>query len=181
MQTFNTLADIVGRDFDLVIIRLGHLGYKNVAMPGILKDALMLREVALKPTWLIDSPQSPFTMGHFAYSEDVYEYIKNRFEVVEVSHFDEGRDEGVAPQGYSEWGQPTASAVEEVGLGEEPVPEGHGQVEAPTAKRTGGMRPPPEPSLATTAVATAFPGENKTKKKPWEKKKKGNNRGGGDW
>lgn len=164
MQTFNTLADIVGSDFDLVIIRLGHLGYKNVAMPGILKEALMLREVALKATWLIDSPQAPFTVGHFAYSEDGYEYIKNRFDVVEISHFDEGRDEGVAPQGYSEWAQrAAASAVEEISPGEESVPEGYGT-------DGGSDKARPSPGLATT-LALSFPGEGKTKKKPYPKKK----------
>jgi hypothetical protein len=100
LETHNSLNDIVGPEWDLLIIRLGHLGYKNVAMAGILKEALMLREVALKPTWLVESPQAPYAPGHFAYSEDTFEYIHRRFDTVEISEFDANRVESVAPQAY---------------------------------------------------------------------------------
>lgn len=101
LETYNTLADIVGAEWDLLVIRLGFLGYKNVAMPGVLQEALMLREVALKPTWLIESPQAPFAPGHFAFSEEGFEYIQRRFEVIEISEFDASRQEAVTPQNYS--------------------------------------------------------------------------------
>ncbi len=100
METFNSLADIVGTEYDLVIIKLGFLGYKNIAMPGILKESLMLREVACKPTWLVESPQAPFASGHFAHNDDVAEYIRTRFDSVKFSAFDPARVEGVAPQAY---------------------------------------------------------------------------------
>ena len=86
VQTYNSLADIVGAEYELIIIRLGNLGHKNIAMPGALKEALMLREVALKPTWLIDDPHNPFVPGHLAYSDDVYDYVSNHFEYVDISN-----------------------------------------------------------------------------------------------
>lgn len=101
MVTINTLADVVGPEIDLVIIRLGFLGYKNIAMPGILKEALMLREVACKPTWVVESPNAPLVPGHFAYSEDVFDYVAASFTSIKLSDFDEERDDGVAPQDYS--------------------------------------------------------------------------------
>lgn len=84
IETYNSLGDIVGSDLDLVILRLGFLGYKNIAMPGILKEALMLRESAFKPTWLIDAPSNPFEHGHFSYSEDVQDYVARRYEVLDM-------------------------------------------------------------------------------------------------
>lgn len=113
LVTYNSLNDLVGEDLELIIIRLGHLGHKNIAMPGVLKESLMLREVALKPTWLIESPQAPYVPGHFAYSEDTYDYIlgSGRFEVVKLSNLDESRLEAVGPQAY---GRPTPVASMEV-------------------------------------------------------------------
>lgn len=111
VETFNTLADIVGAEWDLLIIRLGFLGYKNVAMPGVLQEALMLREVALKPTWLIESPSTPYAPGHFAFSDEAFDYIQRRFEVVEISEFDPTRQEATAPQGYQQTTAQTAPAV----------------------------------------------------------------------
>ncbi len=82
--TYNSIGDLVGPEIDLVILRLGFLGYKNVAMPGVLKEALMLREAADKPTWLVEVPSSPFGYGHFSYNEDVGGYIHRLFEVINL-------------------------------------------------------------------------------------------------
>ena len=82
--TYNSLNDLVGPDIDLVIIRLGFLGYKNIAMPGILKEALMIREFACKPTWIIEVPTSIFGYGHFSYSEDVWDYISANYTTVDL-------------------------------------------------------------------------------------------------
>ncbi len=80
VETFNSIGDLVGPDIDLVILRLGFLGYKNVAMPGVLKEALLLRESADKPTWLVEIPNMPFTYGHFSHSEDVAEYVNRLYD-----------------------------------------------------------------------------------------------------
>lgn len=96
--TYNSIGDLVGPEIDLIILRLGFLGYKNVAMPGVLKEALMLRESASKPTWLVEVPSSPFGPGHFSYNEDVAGYISRLFEVVNL--VTEKRDDFDLPHGF---------------------------------------------------------------------------------
>lgn len=83
-KTFNSLQDIIC-EHDLSIIRLGFLGHKNQAMPGALKEALMLREVQRKPTWIVEAPQSPFIPGHHAYSEEVWDYINANFSFLDMA------------------------------------------------------------------------------------------------
>jgi hypothetical protein len=78
-EPINGLADLVN-DARLLIIRLGFLGYKNVAMSGLLKEALMLREVARKPTWLVENPENAFVPGNHSYSEEVWSYITRNFD-----------------------------------------------------------------------------------------------------
>lgn len=78
--TYNGLADFV-RDPHLLIIRLGFLGYKNQAAPGVLKEALMHREVQRKPTWLIENPENTFIPGNYSYSDDVMSYIASHFSI----------------------------------------------------------------------------------------------------
>lgn len=109
--TFNGLADLVGPELDLVVIRLGFLGYKNIAMPGILKEALMIREAAGKPTWLVEVPSSIFGYGHFSYNEDVGGYVERLFEVVNLVR---ERSEQDAPHGF---GLDQEEPVEDVGMG----------------------------------------------------------------
>ena len=87
IETHNSLSDLVGSDNHLVIIRLGFLGYKNVAMPGILREALMLRESLSKATWLVEDPdQGYFGPGHLAFSEEVEEAIGRNFTVVDFTN-----------------------------------------------------------------------------------------------
>jgi hypothetical protein len=80
----NTLSEYVG-SHDLLILRFGFLGYPNKALPGIIKQALGIREVQLKPTWLIDSPTNEFETT-LAYSSDLARYIQEHYESV---RFDE--------------------------------------------------------------------------------------------
>jgi hypothetical protein len=118
LMTFNGLGDIIGPDYDLVILRLGFLGYKNAAMPGVLKEALMIRESALKPTWVVEVPSSLFGPGHLSYSEDVGGYIERLFEVVNLVR---ERSETDLPHGiYGGIEEP----IEDVGMGAHtPMPE----------------------------------------------------------
>jgi hypothetical protein len=78
------MADLVGSQIDLVIIRLGFLGYKNAAMPGILLTSLRAREASLRPTWLIDAPDMPFGKGHLAWSPEVGSYISMRYGTAQI-------------------------------------------------------------------------------------------------
>jgi hypothetical protein len=51
-------------------------------MPGILKEAMMQREVLRRPTWLLEDPQTgAFCGGHFSYSDELWGYIQSRFPV----------------------------------------------------------------------------------------------------
>lgn len=84
VETFNNLDDFV-REPDLLVLRLGFLGHKNIAMPGILKETLMLREFVQKPTWLIEDPANDWGLS---YSDDLWSYIQGHFKVVEVSSSD---------------------------------------------------------------------------------------------
>lgn len=84
LETYNSLSDFIGPDFDLAIIRLGYLGYKNIAMAGILKEALMMRSTACKPTWIIEELDRPYQEGHFAWNEDVADYIERNFKTLDI-------------------------------------------------------------------------------------------------
>jgi len=96
-KSFNCLADLVC-DHDLVVVLLGFLGHKNVAMPGALKEALMLREVAQKATWIVDKMDYPFGIGHHSYSEDVSDYIFSHFQCLDIERTGSSKTEGDDPQ-----------------------------------------------------------------------------------
>jgi len=87
IPVYNSLSDLIGTDFDLVIIKLGFLGHKNVAMPGILKEALLIRQAASLPTWIVESPEPDMLWGPglFAYSEDTADYISARFKTINLT------------------------------------------------------------------------------------------------
>lgn len=84
METYNSLHDFMGEAFDLVIIRLGFLGYVNKSMPGYLKEALGIREAAAKPTWIVESPKYFFGAGHLSHSDELEAYIKENFDVIDI-------------------------------------------------------------------------------------------------
>ena len=84
-ETNNSLADLIGPEIHLVLIALGRLGHKNIAMAGILKEALMIREQYNRATWLIVDPEyGMYGPGHLSYSEDTAEYIDKHFDVVDL-------------------------------------------------------------------------------------------------
>jgi len=160
--TYNSLNDLVGSDLDLVIIRLGFLGHKNVAMPGVLKEALMIREFACKPTWLVEVPTSIFGHGHFSYSEEVADYIDDHFEIVNLVRKESSRVDDT-PHGIAI--PPVALMAdtedgEDVGLG----------AMTPTA---GAMKYMPEERFKRTESDLDSPGESR---KSYGKKK---SKGGG--
>ncbi len=80
----NSLHDLLGEETDLVILRLGFLGYRNIAMPGALLEALRIREVSLKPTWVIEEPDQVLGPGHFSYSSELWDYIATKFSKVDM-------------------------------------------------------------------------------------------------
>lgn len=86
LVTFNSITDLVEAP-DLLIIRLGHLGYKNIAAAGYLKEALLIRGGLTKATWLILDPEHPWTHSH---DPDVKHYIDQNFERISVKPYDPG-------------------------------------------------------------------------------------------
>jgi hypothetical protein len=78
--SFNGLKDLVEAP-DLVVVRLGFLGYRNKAAPGALKQALMLREAALKPTWVV---QNPANDAPVSWDDEIAAYIQEHFDVVDL-------------------------------------------------------------------------------------------------
>jgi hypothetical protein len=77
----NSLKDVV-ENLDLLIVRLGLIGYKNVAAPGVLKQSLMMREFALKPTWVV---QDPSNENPISWNEEVRAYLAEHFDVVDFT------------------------------------------------------------------------------------------------
>lgn len=135
--TYNTLADYVGREH-LLIVRLGFLGYPNKALPGVIKQALGIREVSSKPTWLIDSPTNPFAgQNSLAWSEDLQVYIDEYYDTVELDDEDVIPDPVRGPDVI-----PTSEEADvdsdEVAMGGTPAPP---MVVASPPRR----RPPPPP------------------------------------
>jgi hypothetical protein len=135
-ESYNCISDFIGPMFDLVIIRLGYLGWKNQAMSGILKEALLVRQAANKPTWIIEQPCSIFGEGHFSWGFDVGEYVKANFEVMDLV---EAHDEEEA----------------QMGLEGAPLPQSPGlSIEEDTgdrrARRSVNIRPR-EPSIRSTS------------------------------
>jgi len=89
--TYNSLGDLVGPS-ELVILRLGHLGHKNRAAAGAIKEALRIREEPGKPTWLVDEADHPWEQSH-SYDPDLEDYISTHFKKVRIKGVDPGYDE----------------------------------------------------------------------------------------
>ena len=104
-STFNGLSDLLGQDYNLIVIRLGFLGYANRAMAGALKEALLIRESLGKTTWVLEEPNSIFGPGHFSWSAEVAEYISARYKILDlVSEEDDSTDDDYeenAPRGVA--------------------------------------------------------------------------------
>jgi hypothetical protein len=82
IATYNNIADFIGSDQDLVILRLNFLKHKNVAMPNVLQEAMMLRESFAKPMWIIEEPDR---LGWQYYlREDVTRFIDRKFERIQI-------------------------------------------------------------------------------------------------
>jgi hypothetical protein len=74
------VADLLGAEAHLVILRLGFLGWPNKAMPGFLRGALMHRlEIVHEPIWITDTPTEPFSKGHFTWSDETGGFVSTSF------------------------------------------------------------------------------------------------------
>lgn len=80
---FNCLDDLMGEVCDLVIVRFGVMQYKNRSAAGAAHEALVIRQVLRKPTWLVSTPSLTFENCH-AYSPELGEYIGRRFKRISL-------------------------------------------------------------------------------------------------
>jgi len=81
--TFNCLADLIGAEYHLVIIQLGYVR-KNVRLPDIILEALMLREALGLSTWIVEQANFPFVYDCPAFSAALDRYITENFEVLTI-------------------------------------------------------------------------------------------------
>lgn len=113
---FNSVSDLVNPDFDLVIIRLGVLGYKNKALPGILLEALQVRAIKEKATWVVEQGSYSCTKKFersMAYSEEALNLLDpvdltNPNQVENVFHVDPEEVPEVDSDGVVSMGAPVA-------------------------------------------------------------------------
>jgi hypothetical protein len=117
IPTYNSLADFIGGDRELVVIRLGGLGYRNRAMPGILLEAMLARRMTSKATWIVEEPNSIFGEGHFSYSPEAAKEIREHYQVVDLTNPSDTRP--IVPRGVQ--GAPLEEE-EGISLDENPVP-----------------------------------------------------------
>ena len=162
--TRNSISDLVGGDYSFVIIRLGFNGYKNAAAPGVVKEALMMRDAAQKSTWLIEEPlSSPFQYGNFTWSEDLQAYIDQNFTTIDM----------LQPNDTRSHEQRGFKGAEEVVGGVEDVSMSRPQ---PRATRPREQAQEPRPAFRNeSATPTSFdlPGDDQPKwgkKSAWKKK-----------
>lgn len=76
VETYNSIPDLVGANYDLLIIKVGYLGYTNKAAAGALKEALLHRESIGCATWLVHDPERGWT---HSYDPDVAQYVDDKF------------------------------------------------------------------------------------------------------
>lgn len=150
-ESVNVIADLVGREYDLVVICLGKLGYKNVAAAGVLREALMVRESLGKPTWLFED-SDPTVRWEHSRDLDVEQYIDKRFTFVDLE-----------PTG------PVAEVTNHIILDGEDreAPTEHYQ-QVPQDSRGAASHTEAEPDDLDTMLGG---GGGKPKKKTWQKRK----------
>ena len=127
--TFNSLADLV-REYDLVIVRLGQLGYKNRAAPGAFRETLLHREAVREATWIVEPPGDEF-QNMQSYDFEVGEFIDKRFEDIELGDLEIESKHDVEPVGDETDGM-GAAPEEEVNLVEEDPYEPDHHTKEPT-------------------------------------------------
>jgi len=85
-EAYNNLADFVAPP-DLFILLLGNLGQRNKAMPGVIQEALSIRILEGKPTWVFEdiNEEVRFGTGHLSYSYDLAMFLDKHFSVIDFS------------------------------------------------------------------------------------------------
>lgn len=144
VKGYNSLKDLV-EDPELVIIRLGFIGHTNRAAANVLREAIMIRAFANKPTWIVKDPHEAFPVS---WDEVVASYIDENFDTIDLTT-SEQRD--IMPEPVRE--EHKDMAVEDV----QPVP------------RRPSPRPPPRQQEAQDV---GLPGEGRERRSTYSKGKK---------
>lgn len=146
----NGIGDIVGGSFDLVIIQLGLLGYKNIAAAGVLKEAIMMRVTQGKATWLFETADRNISWQH-SRDPEVEAYVEDHFEDFSLtSEITDQESDG------------NHISVEEVG---------DEDVSPPTRQLELSVPDPDDVPLVVDNEMDAFtsiPGMGEPKKRPWK-------------
>lgn len=127
---FFTIVDLAV-PYDLLIIYLGVKAAKNREMPNVLMETINERDIAGKPTWVVDSPNKPLGPGHICYNESVMELLDGFERVVlstEVTNHGGFQQMGLQPSGV--------------------VSRGSGGGTPYTKRKPGMVAPAPKPSPA---------------------------------
>ncbi len=82
LRTYNSINDLIGSEFDLVVITVGIQSYKNVSSSSQLLEALKRRrDVYDRATWILEPPGSNW---HLSRDADVDQYLEDHFEMIEL-------------------------------------------------------------------------------------------------
>lgn len=82
VRTFNSINDLIGSEFDLVVITVGIQSYKNISSASQLLETLKRRrDIYDKATWVLEPPGSNW---HLSRDDAVDEYLAKHFEVIEL-------------------------------------------------------------------------------------------------
>lgn len=165
-EAMNGLRDLIGPMYQLVIIRIGHLGYANRAMPGILKEACMIRKALNLPTWIVEEPNYLFEPGHRSHSYELEEYFNRYYRKITIES-----ENGKAPPPRSVPGMSLDEDDDEL-FDTEDEPSRSNLNEAVHFAHKASSVPPPAPadnieSLAGMVTGTAS--KSKKPKKGWRK------------
>jgi hypothetical protein len=119
----NAVADLVGKEFDLVILQLGHLRYKNIAAAPVLLEALMMRASLGKATWLFES-SDPWWRWNMSKDPDIELYVDEHFSKLRLAggddsdhvghlfNVDDEKDDGKTEQ--PDWTRPQEDEAPEI-------------------------------------------------------------------
>lgn len=94
---------------DLVVIQLAVLSYKNVAMSGVVLEALRTRQFDGMATWLVNPYDCPFREGHLAWSPELEYFLDESFEEVKLKNTHKGKSGSGSGSGSSGFGNKNPS------------------------------------------------------------------------
>lgn len=167
VATFNSVNDLVSLDYDLVVVKLGYLGYKNQAAAGALKETLLYRASINRPLWLLEDPDRNWTHSH---DPDVAQYVDEQFATVELKSKSTGTPKPVEVEevpGMSESEEEPPTDIEHFIVSEDDLPSR--QDSEPEAEETAHEEPD---EADTSELSNDIPmlGANQPDRKSWQRR-----------